>query len=236
MQRTRTTRTLILSLTLLALLSFSSGNVIAKPESLVRADMPEQYTWDLGDIYPNWEAWEADLAVLQQTMDEYIALQGTLADGPETVLKAYQTDDKLGILLYKIYRYPQLMLDLDTRNNEIGARMQQIQIMLAKFGTATAWFSPELLSIPWETMEGWLNANEALAPYRYSIENLYRQQEHVLDEDKEKLLSYFSNFSRMPGSAYTSLSTADIDFKTIQVAAGDSVLLTPGTVFISADA
>ena len=48
---------------------------------------------------------------------------------------------------------------------------------------------PELLAIPIETVRGWMAESPALAVYRFAIEDLYRQQEHVLDEKGERLLS-----------------------------------------------
>ncbi len=204
---------------------------LAKPNTLVRAEIPAQYKWDLNDIYPDWTAWEADLARLENVMDRYAALQGTLAQGPEQLLRSYLLGDTLGMLAYKVYQYPSLSSVTDTRNNEIAAKLQQVQILFGKFSVATAWFNPELLAIPWETTEKWLNETPALAPYRYSIENLYRQQQHVLNEEQEQLLSYFSQFRGTPASIYQELSTSDIRFPEVVLSGGDTVTMTAGQYY-----
>src|SRR5262249_26960142 len=67
-----------------------------------------------------------------------------------------------------------------------------------------------------------------LAVYRFAIEDLYRQQEHVLDEKGEHLLSLSSRFSSTPNDAYAALSTADIKHPTIRLASGADVTLTYG--------
>jgi len=201
---------------------------IAGPKTLIRDEIPDKYKWNLNDIYPNWEAWENGLAQLEAKMDEYAGLKGTLAQGPQQLLKAFLLGDELGMLSYKVYRYPSLMLAIDNRNNEIGARLQQVQIVFAKFSVATAWFSPELLQIPWETMKSWLDKTKGLAPYRYSIEDLYRQQKHVLEEDKEQLLSYFSPFNGTPSSIYNDLSVSDIKFNNAALSDGQTVTVTEG--------
>ena len=82
-----------------------------------------------------------------------------------------------------------LKYDEDQRDNEMNARRQQVQILFAKFAQASAWFSPELLSIPLPTVQEWMAKNPELAVYRFAIEDLYRQQEHVLDDKGEHLLS-----------------------------------------------
>jgi Oligoendopeptidase F len=60
------------------------------------------------------------------------------------------------------------------------------------------------------TVQQWLDANAELAVYRFAIEDLYRQQEHVLDEKGEHLLSLASRFATTPNDAYSALSTADV--------------------------
>ena len=56
------------------------------------------------------------------------------------VLAAYKAFDDIGILSYRVYRYPQLQRDVDTRNQAIAGRFQRVGAVFAKFGTATAWF------------------------------------------------------------------------------------------------
>ena len=216
------------ALAVLALFLVTAVALGSMPKSRVRSEIDAKYRWNFSDIYPSWDAWEKDRALMEQKMNEYAALKGSLAGGAQNVLKAYKLNDDMNIIAYKVYRYPALQRDVNTKDNTISAKLQQVQMMFAKFGTATAWFSPELLSIKWETMKKWLDDTPGLAPYRFTITNLYRQQEHVLDERGEKLLSYFSTFNDAPQSAFTELSTSDIKFRTAKFSDGQERTLTPG--------
>ncbi len=200
----------------------------AKPTTRVRAEIPAAYQWDFSKIYPSWDAWAADIKVMEAKMDDYAALKGSLAQGPEAVLHAYLLGDEIGMLQYKVYRYPQLQLDVERTNQEVSGKFQQVQASFAKFGTATAWFTPELLTIPEETMRGWIEATPALAPYRFSILDTYRQQEHVLDEKGERLLSYASLFNSTPTTVYQELSTSDIDFPKVMLSDGREITASYG--------
>jgi oligoendopeptidase F len=71
-----------------------------------------------------------------------------------------------------------------------------------------------------------MDASADLAVYRFMIENLFRQQEHVLDERGEHLLSLASQFARVPDDAYEALSTADMAFPTITLSNGTEVKVT----------
>jgi oligoendopeptidase F len=213
----------------LLLCSTMSSSLSAKPETRIRAEIPAEYKWDFTPIFSSWEEWEKGTQAMQQKMDEYAALKGTLAQGPQSVLHAYQLYDDIGQLQYRVYRYPQLQRDVDLRNNETSARLQRVQSLFARFGTATAWFTPELLAIPQATMEQWLAETPALKPYRFSILDTYRQQKHVLDENGERLLSYSSQSNRTATAAFQELSTSDIKFPQVTLSDGREITLTPGT-------
>lgn len=193
-----------------------------------RDEIPAEFKWSLNDIYSNWTDWENDMTKLKSMMDEIVSYKGKLKQSPENLLAVQKLNDELGILSYKVYRYPQLMRDLDTRDQQVGANLQRVQSMFAEFGVATSWINPEMLEIPWDTMKKWLDANSAFKPYRFGIEDLYRQQKHVLTSDKEELLSYFSRVNSAPGEIYSNLTTADVDFPTVQLSNGDSVQATYG--------
>jgi len=211
-----------------ASLGFTQNPVLGKPETRNRAEIPARYKWDFSPIYANWEAWEAGVREMEAKMDAFPALKGTLASGPQAVLKAYRAYDEIGILQFKVYRYPQLQRDVDTRNQEVAARFQRVTAIFAKFGTATSWFTPELLRIPQATMEQWIRDTPALAIYRFPIMENYRLQAHVLDEKGEKLLSYAAQFNATPAHAFQELSTSDIKFPSVKFADGKEMTLTPG--------
>jgi len=212
-------------LILFALLLALSASLLAQSKAKTRAEIPAKYKWNLAEIYPSWQAWEADMALLDKKIDELAALKGTLTRSSADLLKAYKLNDEVNMIGIKAYRYPELTRDIDLRDNSVSARFQQFNILYAKFGTATAWFSPELLSIGWDTLQKWFAENPGLAPYRFPLEDLYRQQKHVLDEKGERLLSYFSTFSATPATCYDELTTSDIKFPTVTLSDGKQVTL-----------
>ncbi len=215
------------SLTLMTALAATAASL--KPATRNRAEIDAAYRWDFAPIYTSWETWEAGIKDMEAKMAEYAALKGTLASGPEALLRAYRLADAIGQLQYRIYYYTALQRDIDLRNNAMGGRLQRVQAIFAQFATATAWFNPELLSIPQATVEQWIAATPALAPYRFPILNAFRQQQHVLDEKGEKLLSYSSRFNGTPTAIFQELSTSDIKFPAIKLSDGKELTLSPGT-------
>jgi len=201
----------------------------APPASRNRADIPAQYRWDFSAIYPGWDAWEAAMKDLEAKMDAFAALKGSLGKGPVELLKAYRALDEIGILQYRVFRYPQLQRDTDTRVQEVAGKLQRVTALFARFGTITAWFTPELLGIPQATVEQWIRETPELAPYRFPIQEDFRKQKHVLDERGESLLSYAARSNDTPRSVYTELSTSDIKFPAVTLADGSAVIVSPAS-------
>src|SRR5512134_1404777 len=118
------------------------------PRSRRRDEISERFKWNLADIFPNWEAWEAAYKTIDAGIDRYAALKGTLSEGPNRLLDAFRLSEELEQLAYRVWYFPSLQYDQDQRDNTVNARRQQVQILFARLQQAGSWFSPELLKIP----------------------------------------------------------------------------------------
>jgi oligoendopeptidase F len=73
-----------------------------------------------------------------------------------------------------------------------------------------------------------MDKSEPLNLYRFAIEDLYRQQEHVLDEKGERLMSLASRLASSPNESYWALSTADAKFPKITLSTGEEITVSYG--------
>ncbi len=193
-----------------------------------RDAIPSRYTWDLTAICRDWDEWTCAYRDLESAIDSFTALQGTLAQDFDRLLAAFRAMDAMGALSYRVWYFASLHYDQDQRDNAINARRQQVQILFARQQQAGSWFNPELLAIPLDTVRGWLDASADLAVYRFAIESLFHEQEHVLDEQGERLMSYADRFNSVPHDSYAALTTADVRFPSITLASGEQVTLSYG--------
>ncbi|HWI20482.1 MAG TPA: oligoendopeptidase F [Vicinamibacterales bacterium] len=193
-----------------------------------RDSLDAKYTWDLSSIFTSWDEWEAAFNSLDRGIESYTQYEGTLAQGAGQLLKALRDRDQLGQLSYKVWYYPSLQYDEDQRNNTINARRQRVQLLLAKWQQATSWFQPELLKLPLAEIRKWLDASPELSTYRFAIEEVFRLQEHVLNEQGERLLSLTERLGSVPRDSYAALSTADARFPTITLSTGETTQVSYG--------
>jgi oligoendopeptidase F len=193
-----------------------------------RDSLDAKYTWDLSSIFTGWDEWEAAFTTLDRGIESYKQYEGTLAQGAEQLLKALRDRDQLGQLSYKVWYYPSLQYDEDQRNNTINARRQRVQLLIAKWQQAASWFQPELLKLPLAEVRKWLDASPELATYRFAIEEVFRLQAHVLNEQGERLLSLTERLGSVPRDSYAALSTADARFPTITLSTGETTQVSYG--------
>jgi oligoendopeptidase F len=184
--------------------------------------------WDLSHICPSWDEWEASYRELDSEIEAFKSRQGTLASGAQALIDAYRAMDRMGVLSYRVWYYASLRYDEDQRNNDINARRQRVQILFAREHQSSSWFNPELLAIPLESIRQWMQGSPDLSLYRFAIEALFHEQEHVLDEQGERLLSYASRSSSVSHDSYAALTTADMKPPTIALAGGAQVALSYG--------
>ncbi|MGL4786733.1 MAG: oligoendopeptidase F [Cetobacterium sp.] len=193
-----------------------------------RDEIAQQYKWDLNDIYPNWNQWEVDLVKLKELMAEIPKYQGEISKNPKTFVEFIDLEEKISRLLDKIYLYPYLQRDLDSTNEVASVKLQEIESIYANYSISSSWITPEILTIPKETMVMWINENPTLEPNRFPLMEIYRLQEHVLSADKEKLLSYFGQYLGVPSDIYSELSTSDIKWNDVELSDGSKTTVTNG--------
>ncbi|MCB2213234.1 oligoendopeptidase F [bacterium] len=194
-----------------------------------RGEIDPRYTWNLNDIYDDWSGWEQDRAKLEEFVNQLGAFQGTVQQGADKLLGFLKLSDEAGRLFDRVWYYPGLAFDLDQRNNEINARRQQVEDLAARYSAATSWFDPELIELGQETVNRWLSENIDLALYKFHLDELFRQAEHVLDEKGEHLLALAAKFGASPSQTYSMLTTADATFPEVELSDGSTRRVTPGT-------
>ena len=188
-----------------------------------RKDIPKEYKWNLSDIYENYEKWNEDLAKIKKIQEELVKFKGKF-DSEDKLLQFLKKQEESEKIAYKLYRYPQLARDLDSSDKEATENMQKIQFLFAKMGTELSWVNPELIENR-ENIEKWIQKKE-FSDYRFGLENLFRLQSHVLDEDKSKLLSYYSSYFSAPRSIYSEITVTDVDWPLIKLNNGEKIQAT----------
>jgi oligoendopeptidase F len=186
-----------------------------------------KYNWKLTDIYADWDAWQEDLDYVQSQIPKYLEYKGTLGTSADLMLDFQKFSEKNSKLSSRLYVYASLSKDIDGKNPMYITKLQQLQTMWVEMGRNTTWIQTELASIPKETIDKWMAENEDLAIYEHDYDSFYRQLEHILDEETQRISTYYSKALSASSKIYSSLSTADMDFHKVTLSTGEEVVASP---------
>ncbi|WP_321328198.1 oligoendopeptidase F [uncultured Ilyobacter sp.] len=201
-------------------------DLATEDKNLKREDIDQKYKWNLKDIYESWEEWEADLIRAKELMEEIPKYRGRIKNDPKAFSELVTMENELSKITDEIYLYPYLMRDLDSTDEVASKKLQEIIAIYTQYSATVAWINPEILEVPKETMIKWIDENKELEEHRFHIMELYRLQGHVLDAEKEKLLSYYGQFMGAPGDIYKELTTSDIKWNEVELSTGEKTKVT----------
>ena len=198
---------------------------IVKPQKeetklLKRSEIDNKYKWNMTDFYPDWAEWNKELETLKSMMKEIPQYKGQIKDDSKKFVELIKLEEKMGRLLEKLYVYVYMLKDLDSKDEVSSVKLQEIQAIYTEYSVSAAWITPEILQIPKETMERWIEENPELKDNRFGLMEIYRLQGHVLDEGKEKLLSYYGQYMGAPHDIYAELSISDMKWNEVKLSDG----------------
>ena len=205
-------------------------NLQAKPATTLpaRADVPVEHTWDLTLIYKTEADWEADFARAAEMVPLVAAFKGKLRRSGKQLLAALKLKEELGVILGKLSVFGHLHGDTDTGNTHYQALNGRLRQLGTKYGAATAWFTPELLSIKPATLERYMAKVPGLDHYRFYFAELVREAAHVRSAEVEQVLALSGQTAGAASSIFGMFNNADLKFDPIVDADGVTRELTHG--------
>lgn len=170
--------------------------------------------WNLKDLYPDNDAWQADCERLEQILIPALAgYEGQLGD-PASVLKCLQAMEDVYRSCDRIYIYAISAANLNQADSAASERLSTAISVYTGAITASAFVEPELLAQDPEYLDS-LGQKPGLAPYTAYFSQLRLKQDHYLSAEEEALLASALELTQAPESIYTKLTTVDIDFDSI---------------------
>ncbi len=194
-----------------------------------RNEIPEEYTWDLRDLFPDDEAWSTEYRALLETPHRLAAFAGTLGERPGTLLAWLKLDDELSVRLEKLMGYAGCKGDQDLANGFYQDMRSKATACAVGIAEAGSFATPEILAIPDETLDRFYRECPALETYRRSLSRIRRRRAHILSGAEEKLLAAAGEMAEGPESVASALRNADMRFEDAVGSDGTAHPLSAGT-------
>lgn len=207
------------------------GNVPAKEEDMnmntnipARAEVDAAATWDLSPLFLSPEAWEEGFQAAAKEAEAFAKLAGTLCESPQALLHVLETESKISLMIERLYVFAHMRRDEDNAVTEYQAMTDRAMQLMAAFGASSAFLAPEILEIPEETFNAWVEG-DVLRPFRRVLKNLARDRAHTLSAVEERLLALASEPLMAADQIFTMLNNADLRFGMIEDEDGKSIEL-----------
>ena len=186
---------------------------------------PEQIEWDLGEIYPSYEAWNTAKTQLGERVAALAAYRGRLGESAATLREAFDAITGTEKELARLYVFAFLKADEDRRVAEAQERRGLAAALLSEFNETVAFVSPELLRVGSETVQTYLAEEPGLATHAFNIRNTLRQEPHTLSDEAEQVIAATGPVVQGPERVYAMLTSSDMPFPTVTLSTGEEVRL-----------
>ena len=202
------------ALPLSSALTAAAGAATAAPS----ADAP---AWDLTDLYPSVEAWDAARKKVLAALPRIAAYKGTLGTSAAAMAKALDDISMVEKESDRVQVYAGLVADADLQISANQERRSQADDMASALAGAEAWLAPEVLALGRDKVEALIAASPVLQRrFAFSLRETLRTAEHNLDEQGETLLALAAAPLGGPSDIYGQLTSSDIPWPTVTLSDG----------------
>ncbi len=177
-----------------------------------RCDIPEKDKWAIEDIYPTDAAWEQDLVKARGYAEKIASYKGLLSTDSAKLLEYLRLDDDMTVVLEALVNYAQRRNDEDTRDAKYQDMVSRMEMLFVDISGASAFVTPELLSIDDETMERFFREQPEMELYRLCIDRVRRRRAHILSEAEERIMALTGEMTGSPDNIFSMFNDADLKF------------------------
>ena len=158
-----------------------------------RHEVATQETWDLSDLFVNFDDWEKNFLQLPTEVELEKEIQNKyknkLSTAPDVLLNCLKFQESLSRKLENLFVYASLRSTEDTGNNKATEAVGKIENKMALLTSKFAFLNPEILKI--QNLEDWI-LKEPLSNYHFQLSELLRNKKHILTEQEEAILARVS--------------------------------------------
>lgn len=193
-----------------------------------RNEVKPQDCWDLGSLYDDDAAWEADFERLESQIPTFESYRGRLSESAAVLAEAMQFDSDFDRTAERLGTYAFLKTTEDQTASDYQGMKARFQNLAVRAGQAASYMRPEILAIPEEDMTRFLE-DPALEKFQLQLQRLVRYRPHTLTDKEERLLAMQGEMASAAGNAFRQLNDADLRFGEIEDHNGRQIELSHAT-------
>jgi oligoendopeptidase F len=187
---------------------------------LTRTEVPEELTWNLDDLFVSDQAWETELAVIENDTAKIEGFKGTLHISSKELSACLIAEEQLVMKMVKAGTYASLKQSADGTDPVNQANSAKLAALRTKMTATLSFIHSEILSLEEGTVEKYLQENVELQPFRKDLLELLETKKHRLAPETEEVLAALGEVHGAPYTIYNMAKLADMDFSPIKDSEG----------------
>ena len=190
-----------------------------------RDEIDPKYLWNLADIFPTQDAWEAAFHKVEEETAAFARLEGHVAENPREAIRSWY---RLGDEITPVYDYAFLAKEADNGDQNAQAMTDRARGLYVRLMSAGAFLEPELLEMPEADLLAVQNDPD-MSDYSEFVRRLLLQKPHTLTKGEEAILAQMGEIVQGPDAIFSMLTAVDMKFPDMVLPDGTTEPLTEGT-------
>jgi len=193
-----------------------------------RSEVDKRFTWAIEDLYSSDDLWQQEYDQIKEMLPKAMEYQGRLSKSADLLYGFLQLSDEISKLLERVYVYANQKYHEDTGNATYQDLSNKANALAVQVGSVLSFATPEILSIPVETLSGFRQEVEELKIYDFYLMDILRLKPHILSAEMEEILADAGEMADAPSNIFSMFNNADIKFPEIKDENGEDVRITHG--------
>ena len=189
---------------------------------LTRAEVPEEATWDLTDLFTSETAWEAEFQAVDAASQALALHQGQLAGSAGQLLACLNAVESVQERLMRVSSFAHLRNAQDGSNAQYQAATARVAALQARVSASTSFVDSEILAFPDGLLEQYLGSEPGLAVFGNDLNELLELRPHRLHADTERALAALGQVLNAPYMVYGRSKSSDMQFAPFKDSAGNT--------------
>jgi oligoendopeptidase F len=201
------------------------GGTSSEGQERDRSKIPEQYKWNLSELYPSDETWIKAKDQFVSEMSGIEKYRGQLSQSSAELLACLELDSRLSKDFARLYSYASMSSDLDTRDSKHLGMKQAMNSVDSALNALSAFIKPEILKMNPTVVEGMIKGDKRLVIYRHNLDDMVRRRVHTGTEGEEKIIADSSLMADAPDNVFGVFANADFPYPEVTLSDGKTVKL-----------
>jgi len=190
-----------------------------------RSAVPKEYTWRMEDIYATKDLWKADLEKTKQMSGKIEGLSKTWTASAKNMLDMLNLVNDISLIGEKLNSYASNSSNMDLGNTELIAMKGEVENFFVEFGAKLSFMESDILALGEPKFNEYLKAEPKLDVYKFGIEKTFRNKDHILPSEQQKIFTLTGLFSGASNDAYGVLSNVEMPHADVTLSDGTKVNL-----------